>query len=322
MDRNLDFYEKYFSQNINQKHYTDNLRKFLRKEHGYNITDYLSWSDIARDDFDWWYTFITGDSYHLDVDFFLIHNKAMFGILDDEYLFKITDSSWDDIWEQHNDQNLDYWLGYVDVISETTGHEYNICWVELVPLIKSLIPEEKDCKVWPDEEKTSCGSRITEDGCDKYVKLKKQIFEDKTGDYVNKTNPSKPVKVKEKDMSVKALASTMVDKNKEAAKLAAKIEVGSAATSIVVSKLAPQLPEALKPYASHPLFAVAVANATAGSIKHFAADNEKANILADAMIQSAMIDFVKGFNISSLIQELVDSVSIKKLIPSSSMEGE
>lgn len=110
-----------------------------------------------------------------------------------------------------------------------------------------------------------------------------------------------------------SIATSLVAQNKEAAKLAAQLEVGSAATKIAVSQLKGNLPPLIGLYADHPLFSIAVANAAATGIKHFAPSSKKANMLADAMVQSAMVEMIQSFEVGKMIEELISGVNLSSL---------
>lgn len=110
------------------------------------------------------------------------------------------------------------------------------------------------------------------------------------------------------------IVKNIFEQNKEAAKTAAILEVGATATNIVVSKVGPQLPMMVRGYSEHPLFKVAIANATGAALKHFAGNNDKAVIVADAMIESAMHELVRNFNAPAMIEELLNGVDVTKII--------
>lgn len=113
-----------------------------------------------------------------------------------------------------------------------------------------------------------------------------------------------------KDTFMSTVGTQLIDQNKQAAKLAAQLEVGSAATKIAVSKIKGSLPPLVRIYSDHPAFSILIANSVAAGIKQFAPGSTKANLLADAMIQSAMVDAVREFNIAGMIEDLVSGVDL------------
>jgi hypothetical protein len=106
----------------------------------------------------------------------------------------------------------------------------------------------------------------------------------------------------------------VVTKNKDAIKLAAKLEVGNTAANILSNKIKKQMPLMMQGYAEHPLFKVAIGNAAAAAITHFAPNNKKANLVGDAMIAASMQQFVQSFDMPSLIEELVSGVNLASLV--------
>lgn len=110
--------------------------------------------------------------------------------------------------------------------------------------------------------------------------------------------------------------SAVVSANKEALIVAAKVEAGQIAINKVTKLIAPKLPMMVRGYADSPVGKVVIANLVNFGIQQYASDNDKAQIVADAMMTGAMVEFVKSFNIEKLINELVGSVDISKLTDS------
>ena len=119
---------------------------------------------------------------------------------------------------------------------------------------------------------------------------------------------SKPIKtIKEKPMF-----NEIKDKNLQAVKQAAKIEVGTAANLVLINKVRGQLPMMARGYADHPLFQVALANAVAAGIGQFMPDNKKANLVSEAMLEASMLSLVQSFNFVEMIEEMVNGVNLDK----------
>ncbi len=128
-------------------------------------------------------------------------------------------------------------------------------------------------------------------------------------DYITHKN-SKPTKTnKETNMF-----SEIKDKNIQAIKQAAKIEVGTAANLVLINKLRGQLPMMVRGYADHPLFQVAIANAVAAGIEQFMPDNKKANLVSEAMLEASMLTLVQSFNFVEMVEEVVNGVNVDKLV--------
>ena len=50
------------------------------------------------------------------------------------------------------------------------------------------------------------------------------------------------------------------------------------------------------------------------AVQNFAQSNYKARVATDAMMQAAMQDFLKSFNIEQIIAEVLDTVNINNLV--------
>lgn len=105
----------------------------------------------------------------------------------------------------------------------------------------------------------------------------------------------------------------IMDQNKDALLLAAKIEVGEAAVKQVSKIIKKQLPLMVKGYAELPIFDVLVANLVVLAIRQYAPKNEKAQIIADAMLIAAMQKQMKEFNIPKMIDDFVSNVDTSSL---------
>ena len=82
---------------------------------------------------------------------------------------------------------------------------------------------------------------------------------------------------------------------------------------MVLDKLKPQLPGYVRGYADSPLAELVVGNIVAGLLMQFAPSNEKAAILANAMIAAGTQVAVESMNIPELIADLLDSVDISEV---------
>ena len=102
----------------------------------------------------------------------------------------------------------------------------------------------------------------------------------------------------------------MLETNKNTAMYTAKIQLGKTANKVVLDKIKPQLPMFVKGYADSPIAELVVGNVVAGLLMQFAPNNEKATILAQAMIAAGTQVAVESLNIPELVSELLDSVDI------------
>lgn len=111
----------------------------------------------------------------------------------------------------------------------------------------------------------------------------------------------------------KTKAAVLVAQNKEALVTAAKIEAGSIATKRIMDLVKPKLPMMLRGYADTAVARVVVANLFSLGVQQYAAGNKKAEIIADAMMQGAMLEFVKSFNIEQIVEQVTKGVDFTKI---------
>ena len=118
-------------------------------------------------------------------------------------------------------------------------------------------------------------------------------------DFINTTEKTKMSKTKQ-----------VVNDNVEAAKNAAVISAGKALNAAIAEKVKGQLPLMARGYAETPIGAIVIANLVNFAVQNFAAHNDKARWVADAMLQAAMVDFVSSFNIESMLKEVLDTAKV------------
>jgi len=109
------------------------------------------------------------------------------------------------------------------------------------------------------------------------------------------------------------IATTTMDVNKEAIKLAAKLEVGKVATAQLKKVVKPKLPMMVRGYADSPLFDIVLANAVGIALREYAPGNEKAQIVSEAMIQSAAVELMTSFNINDMVNDMLENIDVSKL---------
>lgn len=135
---------------------------------------------------------------------------------------------------------------------------------------------------------------------------------------------SKPVVEKEEtkmaSTPVKTKTSVLIEKNKAAAIQAAKLEMGQIAVNRIVKLVQPKLPMMLRGYADTAVARIVVANLFTLAVQQYAPENEKAEIIADAMMQGAMVEFVKSFNIEQIIEQVTKGVDFTRITGAESEE--
>ena len=120
---------------------------------------------------------------------------------------------------------------------------------------------------------------------------------------------------------VTKIASTTVEINKQAITLAAKLEVGKIATAQLKKVVKPKLPMMVRGYADSPLFDIVLANAVGIALREYAPGNEKAQIVSEAMIQSAAVEMMTSFNINDMVNEMLENIDVSKLTNLESKEA-
>jgi hypothetical protein len=116
------------------------------------------------------------------------------------------------------------------------------------------------------------------------------------------TKEHSTINLKEKGKStMKNSLATVAGKNKEALRVAAQIEIGNVLLKQVKKVMKPKVPTILKGYVDTPIFEILIANSAAIALQHFAPDNKKAAMAADALIQSAMVNMAQSLKIDKLV---------------------
>jgi hypothetical protein len=128
-----------------------------------------------------------------------------------------------------------------------------------------------------------------------------------TNEKLINSTPTQPTE--NKKMKTDIIAAT-VDKNVKAAKVAAQLVAGDALNAAVLTKLKPHLPMMVRGYAEHTLAPVLAANIVSFIVSTWASQNVKANWAAEAMMQAAMTDFARSFNIDAIIEDILAGIEI------------
>lgn len=113
---------------------------------------------------------------------------------------------------------------------------------------------------------------------------------------------------------VTKIATETVEINKEAMVLAAKLEVGKVATAQLRKVVKPKLPMMVRGYADSPLFDIVLANAVGVALREYASENKKAQIVSEAMIQSAAVEMMSSFDLNGMIDEMLENVDVSKIV--------
>ena len=158
--------------------------------------------------------------------------------------------------------------------------------------------------------------KITKEGYNIDDIISKQLKPKKTKNIEAVDNTTINIKTQGTKMNAidktKAITTQAVEINKEAMKLAAKLEVGSIATKQIKDKI--KLPFGTNnKIKNHPLFDIALANVVGVALREVAPGNEKAQILSEAMIQSAAVEMVQSFNVNDMVNDLLKNIDLSKI---------
>lgn len=116
-------------------------------------------------------------------------------------------------------------------------------------------------------------------------------------------------------------ATALINANKTAAQNAAKIEAGTIAINKLASLLAPKMPFGTSGYLKTPLGKVVLANVVNFAIQQYAANNPKAKVIGEAVMDAAALELVQSFNVGAMIDDLIGSVNLTGLVPDEDAEG-
>lgn len=116
--------------------------------------------------------------------------------------------------------------------------------------------------------------------------------------------------------NVKNTATVVAAKNKSAVVAVAKLEAGRIAIKQVSRVVTPKLPMMIRGYADSEIGRLVMANLFNFAVTQFAANNQNAQLVADAMLEGAMLEMLQKFNFEEMINEVVNKVDISKLTSS------
>ncbi len=113
--------------------------------------------------------------------------------------------------------------------------------------------------------------------------------------------------------SIKKTATATLTTNKDAALLAAKVAVGKAGNKVITKAIKPKLPLMARGYADGVVGSLVAANVAQIAVNQFMPDNRKAKIIADAMVQAAMLDLLGEIDIEGMMDSMLDKVKGTKV---------
>lgn len=144
--------------------------------------------------------------------------------------------------------------------------------------------------------------------------------EDKAKNYAEDLNEQlksfkKPL-TNEKEPKMNSMIKRIGAQNTEAAKTGALIVAGKTLNGVVKDKIRGQVPRKYRKLVDHALADIVIANVANVAVQNFAMKNDKAQVAVNAMMEAAMIDFFSSFNIEKIISDVIATVNIEDLIPS------
>lgn len=114
-------------------------------------------------------------------------------------------------------------------------------------------------------------------------------------------------------LKVQDTFSIISQENKDAAKVAARLTVGNILNDRAAALITPKLPMMARGYAQTEIGKAVIANVVAGAVVHFLPTNDKAVLASQAMVHSAMANFIGSFNIEDLVNEFFEGINIDAL---------
>lgn len=107
------------------------------------------------------------------------------------------------------------------------------------------------------------------------------------------------------------IAKQAVEINKAAVIMAAKLEIGRTVTAQIKDKV--KMPFGMGKLKKNPLFDIALANVAGTALREFMPNNEKAQIVGEAMVQSAMVEMGRELDLNVFVDDILKNVDLSKL---------
>ena len=124
---------------------------------------------------------------------------------------------------------------------------------------------------------------------------------------------TKPIQTKTESTimtKLKTTATSVATQNKDAIKVAAKLEAGKIINKQVIKQVKPHLPLLVRGLADHPAASIVLANVVSIAVKHFMPENKKLNTVAELMLGAATVDTVASFNIEAFVEDLLKNIKL------------
>ena len=134
-----------------------------------------------------------------------------------------------------------------------------------------------------------------------------------TEEQVSSTKEPKIIQTKTESIimtKLKTTATSVATQNKDAIKVAAKLEAGKIINKQVIKQVKPHLPLLVRGLADHPAASIVLANVVSIAVKHFMPENKKLNTVAELMLGAAAVNTVASFNIEAFVEDLLKNIKL------------
>ena len=111
-------------------------------------------------------------------------------------------------------------------------------------------------------------------------------------------------------MTLKQVGQVLMDSNIDAAKIAAKQDVGGVVLDRLVKAVKPKAPVMVRGYLEEPWGKLIVANAFAAAVVRWFPDNDKAVFAADAAVKAANRDLFTDFDLRGMLDDILDGIAV------------
>ena len=148
-----------------------------------------------------------------------------------------------------------------------------------------------------------------------FIEPKEEIFKKVLKEQLSATKEpkTKPIQTKTESTimtKLKTTATSVATQNKDAIKVAAKLEAGKIINKQVIKQVKPHLPLLVRGLADHPAASIVLANVVSIAVKHFMPENKKLNTVAELMLGAAAVDTVASFNIEAFVEDLLKNIKL------------
>ena len=183
-------------------------------------------------------------------------------------------------------------------------------------LINSFLWEDskEGCSFWNKIDDYVAGIKATAT-YSTFTKYANMALPEEVEEQLSSTKKQKTKSIQTKTEStimtkLKTTATEVATQNKDAIKVAAKLEAGKIINKQVIKQVKPHLPLLVRGLADHPAASIVLANVVSIAVKHFMPENKKLNTVAELMLGAAAVDTVASFNIEAFVEDLLKNIKL------------